>query len=366
MNWSAAFGGDGGDVCFQSQNPMKILGETQNNGIYRSLNGGTGWSSATNGLSGSGTWVGPIVSHPDSADMFYTARTSVFKTTNAGANWFAISSGISGTIREMAISKSNPSVMFATTGAPLYKSTDGGYTWALVSSGLPNRVITSVYVHPDSSDVGVVCYSGFGSGKVFRTANGGATWVDISGNLPDTPINDVLIYHPGFSTSTYLAATDVGVFITNNYGATWTELADGLPNTVAIHLDYNESANKIRVATHGRGVYETSLTTGVINYTNDRPRDFKLLQNYPNPFNPTTNITYFLSSIREQGRAAEENISLKVYDVLGKEVATLVNEVQKPGTYTVRWDASDLASGIYYLRLNAGAFVQTRKLVLTK
>ena len=259
INWSAAFGGDGGEVCFQSQNPMNILGETQNNGVQRSINGGASWSSSTTGLSGSGAWVGPLISHPDSANIFYTARDLVFKSTNGGASWFSISSGTSGTIREMAISKSSPNVMFATSGSQIYKSTNAGGTWSLTSSGMPNRTITSIHVHPDSSNVVLVTFSGFGAGKVYRSTNGGASWVNISGNLPDSPANDVLIYHPGAPTNTYLVATDVGVFVSNDFGASWAELADGLPNTVAMHLDYNQLTNKIRIGTHGRGVYETML-----------------------------------------------------------------------------------------------------------
>ena len=358
INWTAAFGGDGGEVCFQSQNPLRILGETQNNGVYRSLNGGASWSSATSGLSGTGAWVGPLISHPDSADIFYTARNAVFKTTNSAGSWTSISSGISGTIREMAISKSNASIMYATVGAAVYKSTDAGYTWGSVTVGLPNRTITSVYVHPDSPNVAILTFSGFGAGKVYRTANGGTSWVNISGDLPDTPINDVLIYYPGTSTSTYLAATDIGVFITNNYGTTWTELADGLPNTVAMHLDYNASSGKIRIGTHGRGVYETSLVTGVIDYSSEVPGSFKLLQNFPNPFNPSTNVRY---AIPQSGP-----VQLKVFDVLGKEIATLVEENQSAGTYTVAWNAGNLASGIYYYQLRAGSFSQTRKMMLVK
>lgn len=259
LNWTAAFGGDGGEVCFHSKNPALILGETQYNGIYRSTNGGNSWASSSSGLSGTAAWIGPIISHPDSVNIFYTARQSVFKTTTGGASWFSISTGISGTIREMAISKSNPSIMFATIGASIYKSTNRGYNWSLTSSGLPNRTITSIYVHPEFSNIVLVTFSGFGAGKVYRSTNTGSTWTDISGNLPDTPINDLLIFYPNYSTGTYVVATDVGVFITQNFGASWYELADGLPNTVAMHLDYHLASGKLRVGTHGRGVYETML-----------------------------------------------------------------------------------------------------------
>jgi len=88
------------------------------------------------------------------------------------------------------------------------------------------------------------------------------------------------------------------------------------------------------------------------------PLTFSLGQNYPNPFNPTTAMSYQLS--------ANSFVTLKVFDILGREVATLVNEVQRPGIYRVKWDASGLPSGIYFCRMHAGEFVATRKAVLTK
>jgi photosystem II stability/assembly factor-like uncharacterized protein len=354
----AAFGGDGGDVCFHERDNAKILGETQNNGVQRSLDGGNSWSSATTGLSGSAVWVAPLLSHPDSDDIFYTARTSVFKTTNAGDLWFSISSGTSGTIREMDISRSDPKVMYATSAGVVFRSTNGGTTFSNVSTGLPTRTITSIHVHPDSADVAVVCFSGFGAGKVYKTTNGGTSWVNISGNLPDTPINDVLIYHPGVATSTYIAATDVGVFITNDFGATWTEMADGLPNTVAMHLDYNLSGNKIRVGTHGRGVYETSILTGVIDARPDLPGEFQLIQNYPNPFNPSTIITFRIAKAGE--------VSVRVFDLLGREVATIEQSYLLPGTYSATWDATGKTSGVYYCTLESGGRKESKKMLLVR
>ncbi|MDH3252567.1 MAG: T9SS type A sorting domain-containing protein, partial [Ignavibacteria bacterium] len=90
------------------------------------------------------------------------------------------------------------------------------------------------------------------------------------------------------------------------------------------------------------------------------PKAFALEQNYPNPFNPSTTIQFAIP-VGTYGRT-----SLRVYDVLGREVATLVNEVKQPGTYTVQWDARGLASGVYIYRLTAGEYVQTRKALLMK
>lgn len=89
----------------------------------------------------------------------------------------------------------------------------------------------------------------------------------------------------------------------------------------------------------------------------ERP-EFTLVQNYPNPFNPTTNIQY---SIPTEGL-----VTLKVYDLLGREVATLVNESKTAGNYSVNFDASTLASGTYIYQLIAGEFLSTKKMLLIK
>jgi len=358
LNWSAAFGGDGGEVCFHTQNQQYILGETQNNGVRRSQNGGSSWSSATSGLSGSGAWVGPLISHPTTSGIFYTARQQVFRSDNWGASWTAISSGTSGTIRELAVSRSNPNILYATSGSQIYKSTDAGTTFTNVTSGLPTRTITSVYVHPDSSNVTVITFSGFGAGKIYKTTNSASSWFSISGNLPDSPTNDVLIYYPGTSTSIYYAAMDVGVFFTNNYGTSWIELADGLPNTVAMHLDYHQATNRLRIGTHGRSVWETANPVGVINYNNEIPDKFSLEQNYPNPFNPVTTIKY---QILNAGF-----VNLTVFDILGREIKQIVNENQNTGTYTVQFDAENLTSGIYFYKLQTNEFTETKKMMVIK
>ncbi|MBI5473369.1 MAG: T9SS type A sorting domain-containing protein [Ignavibacteriae bacterium] len=98
------------------------------------------------------------------------------------------------------------------------------------------------------------------------------------------------------------------------------------------------------------------------------PVGFGLDQNYPNPFNPTTTIRYALTSVPSPSGRGEKGVRviLKDYDLLGREVATLVNEVKEPGSYTVQWNAEGLASGVYLYQLRASGFVQTKKLIFTK
>lgn len=441
LNWSAAYGGDGGEVCFNPFDQNYILGETQNGGIFRTTNGGASWNQSQSGLnmSESVAWVAPIIAHPTVSGTFFTARTSVYKTTNNGGSWTAISSPVNGTypIREMAISKTNPNIMYATSIALIFKSTDGGVNWTNVTTGLPNRTITSVNVHPSDENIVLLTFSGFGTDKVYKSTNGGSSWVSIDGPLPDAPVNDLFIYtiNPG-KPNTYFVATDIGVFVTDDNGVSWTEIPSGIPNTVIMHLDYSDSTKMLRAATHGRGVYEAyidftipveltafdaSIDNKIVNIiwstateTNNShfeverklknlewekigevggagtttipqtylfkddfsfksyegkilyrlkqvdfdgsfeyskvisvevnfiPEKFAISQNYPNPFNPNTTISYSIP------KGEGNQVTIKVYDLLGKEVSTLVNEFKTPGNYQIAFNADGLTSGIYF------------------
>ena len=97
----------------------------------------------------------------------------------------------------------------------------------------------------------------------------------------------------------------------------------------------------------------------------DVPTSFSLSQNYPNPFNPSTTIRYQIPVV-DALSPAEVHVTLKIYDLLGKEVATLVNEEKSTGTYTIKFDGSKLSSGVYFYRLQAGNFISTKKLVLLR
>jgi hypothetical protein len=128
--------------------------------------------------------------------------------------------------------------------------------------------------------------------------------------------------------------------------------------------DLGGTALKIYIDRGNDGTIDDSLT--VQNETTsdgsrgalDIPREFRLEQNYPNPFNPATHIAY---AVPMAG-----NVLLKVYDILGREVATLVNEQKQPGNYSAQFHGSRLASGVYIYRLTAGRFVETKKMLLTK
>lgn len=171
--------------------------------------------------------------------------------------------------------------------------------------------------------------------------------------------------------------------ISSNSGTTWTRLIGYGPyelqtapgqNTQFVplatqwgrkNLGLPIGTNKIEfigVSGFGNDIYLDSICVfpfqGIKRIANDIPKTYKLSQNYPNPFNPTTTINYDLPKAG--------NVRLVIYDVLGKETVVLVNEVQKAGSYSVTWDGSKFASGIYFCRIEAGTFTDVKKMVLIK
>jgi|GEM_PF-1425449 len=155
----------------------------------------------------------------------------------------------------------------------------------------------------------------------------------------------------------------LGVYFSRDTGATWT-FAGGDSIDFTKLVSYGDST----YACSGSGLYiftrKAAGTTGV-RPVESRPMTFALFQNYPNPFNPTTDFEFRIVNFGF--------VSLKVFDELGREVATLVNEIKQPGEYRVRWKAEGMASGIYFYRLEASSladptksFVQTRKMLLLK
>jgi len=122
----------------------------------------------------------------------------------------------------------------------------------------------------------------------------------------------------------------------------------------------NIDPDTIITITEGQSIGIKNTGTGI-------PKEFKLEQNYPNPFNPTTKIKFNISPLPggvSEGRGGL--VKLIIYDVLGREVATLVNEQLKPGTYEVEWDASNYPSGVYFYNLTAGVFKDTKRMMLIR
>ncbi|MCU0406574.1 MAG: T9SS type A sorting domain-containing protein, partial [Ignavibacteriaceae bacterium] len=136
----------------------------------------------------------------------------------------------------------------------------------------------------------------------------------------------------------------------------------GLPNSNIKKLEVMEipGGYELWMSCLGRGIAVLTVNDGTTSIDNEEesPTSFMLSQNYPNPFNPTTSIQYAISS--------KQFVSLKVYDVLGNEIASLVNEEKPAGTYEVQFDASAFTSGVYFYTIRTSNFTNTRKMILIK
>ena len=195
-------------------------------------------------------------------------------------------------------------------------------------------------------------FAGTNSG-VFLSTNNGADWLQINNGLTETYIGSLIA-----SGTDLFAGTSGGVFVSTNNGTNWTQVNDGLENSSVHSLAVS---NTDLFAGISGGVWKIPLSktiTSVKNNYNDLPTEFTISQNYPNPFNPSTRIDYNLPT--------DEKVVIKVYNILGKEIAELVNEQQAAGRYSVQFDGSSLSSGVYFYSISAGKYHQTRKIILLK
>jgi hypothetical protein len=154
------------------------------------------------------------------------------------------------------------------------------------------------------------------------------------------------------------AGTSNGVFLSSDNGASWKQVNAGLADTSVQSIF--ASGTTLFAETYQTGIWKRPLyemITGVQANAN-HPAGFSLSRNYPNPFSPTTVITYELP--------VRSDVALKVYNVLGREVRVLVSESQDPGEHSVTFDASNFPSGVYFYRLEAGTYIQTRKQMILK
>jgi hypothetical protein len=174
----------------------------------------------------------------------------------------------------------------------------------------------------------------------------------IKGSKIDFWINGVeqdtaVVPNLNLNTVAYPSSSSIGAYNNNNvYSQYWNGVIDDI-------RFYNRALADSEIIE----LYHETIT-GIRSDNNSMPQGFLLLQNYPNPFNPSTVISYQLS--------VDSKVSLKVYNVLGKEVTTLVDGEQRAGEHSVNFNANNLTNGVYFYQLNAGNFTQTKKMVLLK
>ncbi|MBE0572456.1 MAG: T9SS type A sorting domain-containing protein [Ignavibacteriaceae bacterium] len=274
----------------------------------------------------------------------------VWRSTNNGATWDAVY-GNSGDKLIYTITSTNNDVIFAGgNDGEIVRSTDFGETWISSNVGIPADAYCKII---RVSENGLIFLGTLNYG-IFRSIDGGLSWNGINNGLNSLEITSISIN----SLGKIFAGTLNGVFVSTDDGDNWSPRNSGLIDISILSL-ICDSSDYLFAATMSTGVYRSFYpTTAVENESDNVPSTFSLYQNYPNPFNPTTTIAY---EIPERGF-----VTLKVYDVLGREVATLLNEEKPAGSYKIEFNGTSLTSGIYFYQLNAGNYSETRKMILLR
>jgi hypothetical protein len=330
------------------------------------------------------------------------ANTWVWKTTNAGQNWFQVFTQPNGRIN--AVWMRNDLHGFI-QGNPvggrwsIWKTTNGGNNWdstglfvpqAGSELGLPNSFCMPLNNNPPQSDSSKIWF-GTNNYRIYYSSNYGLSW-----NVQSIPQEQNILCIAYFGNLLYAGGSS-GLYRTTNYGLNWTSDSVGGSGSIkgitrAAWSFYVVRENKIyqnmfsgnwypcftapagtynyldnrgfgngcchfAVRTNG-GITLLVEMEGVQKISSDIPNKYTLSQNYPNPFNPKSNIKF---QIVKSG-----DVKLLVFDVRGREIATLVNEKLAPGTYETKWDGTNYPSGVYFYKLITADFSETRKMVLIK
>lgn len=353
--------------------------------IWKTTDGGTTWTNilTTGGTAGfingimfsrTSTNAGFMQSDPPTGG---TGTYWIQKSNNNGGNWTlqsppSVGSSWSSGQNSLFIIDSmfygfGAAYMSSTTSYPKSVITsDGGTTWynaPLTGAPYASNISFPSTVAFNTNKINGIGGSSNTSTTCARTTNGGVSW--FSQTIPCTVTGGSMMakYVPNTNIVYIVVSSTTAAqsFKSTDNGATWTSIT--WPSSVysCTHMELvtsGGSAYVFAVCADGTVCKLVDNITGVNDPPASTPVDYKLQQNYPNPFNPTTTINYSIPKA--------SFVTLKVYDILGNEVKTIVSEQQGANNYSYEVDFSNLSSGVYYYTLNADNFTATKKLSLIK
>jgi len=310
-------------------------------------NGGSNWSFGGGGM---GILDG-IFCISANVKIFVGNRGVIGRTTDGGSSWYAVYPYVTtANLKGITFADVNKGTVVGDSGT-IFRTTDGGTTWIRQLSGTSNALKGVSFI---DANIGIAVGD---SGTILHTTDGGATWTSQS--------SGTLVTLRGVSSTdvnTGIAVGDSGTILrTTNGGAAWMIQMSGTTNRLMgiSFIDVDTGT----VVGDGGTILHTSTggTAGVKDdpgYTTHIPDKCALKQNYPNPFNPSTNILFHVQS--------KTFVSLKVFDLLGREIATLVSGELSAGDHIQPWNAANISSGVYFYRLQAGAFIETKRLIVLR
>jgi hypothetical protein len=311
----------------------------ENGGVFLSTNDGTSWTPANSGLST--TNVGSFAVS-DIGDIFAATGSGVFLSSNNGTTWTAIDSGLKNK-NVLSLVVSSTGVIFAGTSTGIFRSTNNGTSgWTAINNSLPmNSEVFSLAV---SGTGGVFAGTMFG---IYRSTDSGTNWTDVNSGMGATEVYSLAVS----GTGTIFAGTRAdGVFLSANNGTTWTAISSGLPANSCIQ-SLVVSGDYIFAGTRNSSVWRRPLSEmeGVIN----PERKQKMISR--------ENLT-ISSSGRANPRAIIEfslphfdQATVKIHDLSGHAIATLVDKTLESGLHSLIWDTRNIAAGCYFVRMQAGA-----------
>ena len=368
LAWIRVIGGDGGWSAVDESNDSIIYSSMQYLFLFRSTDRGNSYTDLILPYSSVTSFIAPFIISHNNSNVIYAGKDHIYKSIDAGNNW-TVTNGNSvldgNPALAIAISHANENKVYVATApytnrSGIFLTTNGGTSWTNITGNLPDRYPADIEVDPYDDRVIFVTYYGFGIPHIYKSINSGSHWTDVSDNLPDIPIPSVIV-DPQNSNHIYIG-TDIGVFVSTTGGGNWQDFNEGLPDVVQV-MDLNicNLNHTIRVMTHGNGAFQRKLLSTTVLISENKLtsiRNYKLEQNYPNPFNHSTSFEFriFKSSF----------VTIKIYDILGNEIDTIINEEKKEGLYKLNWIPQNISSGVYFYKIQTGNFTETKKMCLIK
>jgi len=273
----------------------------------------------------------------------------VLYTSDFGNSWDKQNSGVTSTLWDAFFTDSLNGWIVGYNGT-IINTTDGGQNWNTQQSGTQQKLWSVHFL--DILNGWVVG----DAGTILHTIDGGTNWTPV----PSNTYNNLRSIDFSDEMNGWIVGQGGIILNTGNGGQTWN-LYPSITTNDLLAVDFVDNNNGWAVGTGGTIIHFSGNATGIkINQTGNISTSFKLEQNYPNPFNPTTTINYNIPKT--------SYVTLKVYDILGNVVKTIVDKEQRAGSYNVQFAVGNrqLASGIYFYQLSAGSFIQSKKMILLK
>ncbi len=340
-HWFERTGGDGQDCAINPTNDFIQISSSQNGRFNISYDQGHSFSNMAVSTE-TGNWTSPVIFDPNNEANIFFGLKDIYASFDAGGTFTKLTATqlFTDGAYSLAIAPSSSNVLYAADYGAIFRSMDQGITWTNVTGNLPSGAVAITHIAVDYADSMrvYVSMSGYSAGnKLFTSGTGGTTWTNISTGLPNLPVNCVAL---DWSTpGAMFAGTDMGVYYTDSSQSGWSLYGTGLPNVIANDIKINYANYKVRVATYGRGVWETNLTAPVPNAVpNVQAAKAPAAHIYPNPTSNTWKLIF------QNQRPSAFKVS--VTDVLGREVIT-----QKNNDLI---NASSLVAGVYIIDVSGG------------